>query len=58
MKRVHVKFAGIDSEPYDGTLKIIYIPDQLQTLLPGQKYEIVIDGLTFAEKDTGEVAGD
>lgn len=55
MKRIRVKFAGIvTNEPYDGTIKIIYIPDQRQVLMPGQKYEIEIEGLTFAEKDTGK----
>lgn len=55
MKQIKVKFAGIvTDDPYDGALTILYTPDQRQVLMPGQKYEIVIEGLTFAEKDTGK----
>ena len=55
MKQIRVKFAGIEvNEPYDGTLKIIYIPEQRQILQPGKEYEIVIEGLGFAQKDTSK----
>jgi len=55
LPKIKVKFAGIDvSKPYNGALSIIYIPDQRQVLMPGQKYELVIEGLSFTEKDTGK----
>ncbi len=58
VKRIKVQYAGIvTDQPYDGTLTILYIPDQRQVLMPGQKYEIVIEGLSFSEKDTRKSEG-
>jgi len=48
MKKVKVNFAGIEKSK-DGKLSIIYIPDQTQVLHAGQKYRIVIEGLTYEE---------
>lgn len=48
MKEIHVKFSGIEKAPGD-QFSIIYIPEQRQVLLPGQKYKIIIDGLSYEE---------
>ena len=48
MKDIHVQFAGV-VKSQDGQFSIIYIPDQRQVLLPGIRYKIVLDGLTYAE---------
>lgn len=48
MKEIHVKFAGVEKAP-DGQFSIIYIPDNRQLLLPGRKYKIVIEGLSYEE---------
>lgn len=48
VKEIHVKFAGIEKAPGD-QLSILYIPAQRQVLLPGQKYRIVLDGLSYEE---------
>jgi len=48
MKDIHVKFAGVEKAP-DGQFSVIYIPDQRQVLNPGQRYRIVLDGLTYEE---------
>ena len=53
MKDIHVKFAGLEPLPYDGSITIIYIPDQRQVLEPGRKYRIVIDGFTLAGSKPG-----
>lgn len=48
MKEIHVRFAGIEKAPNE-QLSIIYIPDNRHVLLPGQKYRIVIEGLSYEE---------
>ncbi|MBA7638829.1 hypothetical protein ES703_46485 [subsurface metagenome] len=48
MKEIHVTFAGIEKAPND-QFSIIYIPDNRQILLPGRRYKIVIDGLSYDE---------
>ena len=48
MKEIHVRFAGVEKAP-DGQLSIIYIPENRQILLPGQRYKIVLDGLSYDE---------
>lgn len=53
-KKIHVRCVGIvTDEPYDGTLSILYVPDQDHILKAGKKYEIVLEGFSFAHKDTG-----
>ena len=41
MKQVKVRFEAIEVK--DGSLAIIYIPDQTQILQAGKRYEIVIE---------------
>lgn len=53
MKEIHVKFAGVEKAP-DGQFSIIYIPENRQILLPGQRYRIVLDGLTYDESKPKE----
>lgn len=54
MKSIKVKFAGIEvAKPHEGNLTIYYIPDQTQTLMAGEKYKVIIEGLSFAHEDTG-----
>lgn len=53
MKDIHVKFAGIEKAP-DGQFSIIYTPENRQILLPGQRYRIVLDGLTYDENKPKE----
>ncbi|GAH65262.1 unnamed protein product [marine sediment metagenome] len=48
MKEIHVTFAGVEKAP-DGQFSIIYIPGNRQILLPGKRYKIVIDGLSYDE---------
>lgn len=48
MKEIHVTFAGVEKSE-DEQLSIIYIPGNRQILLPGQKYKIVLDGLSYDE---------
>ena len=48
MKDIHVAFAGVEKAP-DGKFSIIYIPGNRQVLLPGRKYRIVIEGLSYEE---------
>jgi len=55
MKVVKVNFAGIEKSK-DGKLSIIYIPNQTQMLRAGQKYQIVIEGLTYEEWGRGKKA--
>ncbi len=45
------KMAGL---PYDGTLAFIFTPGQRQILEKGKDYRLVVEGFTFAEKDTGK----
>ena len=53
MKQIKVRFAGVETaKPYEGNLTIYYIPDQTHVLKAGVKYEIVIEGLGFDQKDT------
>ena len=47
-KEIHVRFAGVEKAP-DGQFSIIYIPGNRQILLPGRRYRIVIEGLTYEE---------
>ncbi|GAI94170.1 unnamed protein product [marine sediment metagenome] len=47
MKDIHVRFAGIEKAPESEQLSIIYIPDNRQILLPGRRYRIIIEGLSF-----------
>ncbi len=51
MKEIRVRFAGIEKSK-DGELSIIYIPDTRQVLMPGKKYQIIIEGLSYEEHDT------
>ena len=53
MKEIHVTFAGVEKAP-DGEFSIIYIPDTRQVLLPGQRYKIVLDGLSYEESKPKE----
>jgi len=47
VKDIHVRFAGVEKAPDSEQLSIIYIPDNRQILLPGRRYRIVIEGLSF-----------
>jgi len=49
VKDIHVRFAGIEKAPDSEQLSIIYIPDNRQILLPGKRYRIIIEGLTYNE---------
>ncbi|GAJ05234.1 unnamed protein product [marine sediment metagenome] len=53
VERIHVKFAGVEKSP-DGQFSIIYIPENRQILLPGQRYEIILDGLSYDESKPKE----
>lgn len=48
MKEIRVKFAGIEKSK-DGKLSIIYVPDTRQVLMPGKRYQITIEGLSYEE---------
>ena len=50
MEEIHVKFAGVEKAPNE-QLSIIYIPDTRQVMLPGQRYRIVIEGLSYEESN-------
>ncbi len=52
MKDIHVRFANIEKAPDSEQLSIIYIPDNRQILLPGRRYRIILNGLTYQETDT------
>jgi len=55
LKDVRVRFAGVEvAKPHEGNLTIYYIPDQTQTLIAGEKYKVIIEGLSFAHKDTAK----
>ncbi|GAJ19761.1 unnamed protein product [marine sediment metagenome] len=53
MKEIHVTFAGVEKSP-DGQFSIIYIPENRQILLPGRRYQIVLDGLSYDESKPQE----
>ena len=47
MKEIRVKFAGIEKAPDSEELSIIYIPDTTHVLRAGQRYRVIIEGLSF-----------
>lgn len=47
---IRVRYAGMRKAP-GGELEILYIPDQRQVLLPGQRYRIILEGLTYEKSN-------
>ena len=53
MKEIHVRFSGVEKAA-GGQFSIIYTPANRQVLLPGRKYKIVLDGLSYEESKPKE----